>query len=451
MRWPLFAKIFLCVCLSFVAGTQMVWVIDSMLQANPSRTAERTARLALSSVSSTLRLGGESALRDQLAAWPALERQHLTVRPIESAGPPPAQDPLHGVFSMVAADGAGHRYAVTYVVRRFDGFVSPPLAFDMGPHVFFGSFLGIFGFSALLTLYLTSPINRIRKVFRRLADGDLKVRLGKDFLRRRDEIADMAVDFNKMASRLEELVRSRDRLLADISHELRSPLARLQLAIALARQSPDTTLQSLERIGQEADRLEAMVGELLALSKFESGCATSDEYFYVSEIVGLIVEDARFEALGMGIAIDFLRSADGAAKEALVTGSGKLISRAIENVVRNAVRFSRRGDAITIALNSDAAGTNLVIRDQGPGVNEDQLAALFEPFVQAGTANGQGYGLGLAIAKRAIIAHGGTISAANGAGSGLTVSISLPAAPGSPDTSDVHRSVWDQAVTATAV
>ena len=446
MRWPIFAKIFFCVCLSFIAATQVVWVIDSMLQANPSRTAERTARLALSSLSTALRLGGERALRDELATWPALEQQHLTVQRIEN-GSPPAQDPLHGVFSTVAADSTGHRYAITYLVRRFDGFVSPPLAFDMGPHVFFGSFVVILAFSALLTLFLTSPINRIRKVFRRLADGDLKVRLGKDFLGRRDEISDMAVDFNKMAARLENLVRSRDQLLADISHELRSPLARLQLAIALARQSPDTTVQSLERIGLEADKLEAMVGELLALSKFESGATTCDEYFYVSEIVSLIVEDARFEALGMGIDIAFERNG---AAEALVVGSGKLISRAIENVVRNAVRFSRRGDTIAIELRSDTTGTQLIIRDQGPGVRAEQLTTLFDPFVQAGTANGQGYGLGLAIAKRAIIAHRGTISATNGSVSGLTVSIWLPAAPDSPDTGEDHRSVWDQAVTAAA-
>jgi two-component system OmpR family sensor kinase len=404
----------------------------------------------LSSVGTALRLGGENAMRGELATWPALERQHLTFQRIES-GPPPSQDPLHGVFSTVAADNAGHRYGITYVVRRFDGFVSPPLAFDMGPHVFFGSFVVILAFSALLTFYLTSPIDRIRKTFRRLADGDLKVRLGNDFLRRRDEISDMAVDFNKMASRLENLVRSRDRLLADISHELRSPLARLQLAIALARQSPDTTVQSLERIGLEADRLEAMVGELLALSKFESGCTTCDEYFYVSEIVGLIVEDARFEALGMGIDIQITPSAAGVGSEVLVIGSGKLISRAIENVVRNAVRFSRRGDAITIELQSDAAGATLCIRDQGPGVNAEKLATLFEPFVQAGAANGQGYGLGLAIAKRAILAHGGTIKAANGPVSGLIVSIWLPAAPDDPESSEDHRSVWDQAVTAPAV
>ena len=449
MRCPLFVKIFLSVCLSFLVVTQLVWVIDSMLATNPSRSAERTGRLALASLSMALRLGGETALRDELATWPKMEREHLEYHRI-GRNASLVQDPLHGIFAVAAQDPSGHRYAITYMVRRFDGWVSPPLAFDMGPHVFFGSFLGILAFSALLTFYLTRPIDGIRKVFRQLANGNLKVRLGKDFVRRGDEIADMAVDFNKMATHLEDLVRSRDRLLADISHELRSPLARLQLAIALARQAPETTVQSLERVGQEADKLEAMVGELLALSKFESGSTTSDEYFYVSEITNLIVEDARFEALGTGIDIEFTKSTVPGC-ESLVIGSGKLISRAIENVLRNAVRFSRRGDVIKVELQSDATGTRLYIRDQGPGVAADTLDSLFVPFVQANTKSGQGYGLGLAIAKRAITAHGGSIEALNGPISGLTISIWLPAAPNNPDSGEEHRSVWDQAVTAPAV
>jgi two-component system, OmpR family, sensor kinase len=329
-------------------------------------------------------------------------------------------------------------------VTRFDGYVSPPLPLDMGPHAILGTLIGILVFSGLLTFYLTAPISRIRAGFGRLASGDLKVRLGSDWLRRRDEIGDLASDFNKMATRLEELMMSRDRLLADISHELRSPLARLHLAIALARQSPDKALQSLERIGCEADKLEEMVSELLALSKLESGARTSDQYFFVSEITTLVVDDARFEAQEKGVTIDFLTNGRGS--EALVVGSGKLISRAIENIVRNALRFSRRGETITVELDSTVAGTTLYIRDQGPGVKAEQLAFLFEPFVQADPANGQGYGLGLAIAKRAIIAHGGTIRAVNGATEGLTIILWLPAAPDAPEAGDEAKSVWDRSV-----
>jgi two-component system OmpR family sensor kinase len=249
-----------------------------------------------------------------------------------------------------------------------------------------------------------------------------------------------------MASRLEELVTTRDRLLADISHELRSPLARLHLAIDLARQSPDKTLQSLQRIAREADKLDEMVGELLALSKLEHGITTANEYFFVSEITGIVVEDARYEAQEKGVSIEFVASSRRWGWEALVVGSGKLISRAIENIVRNALRFSRRGQTITIEMESNAAGTTLFIRDEGPGIKAEQLATLFEPFVQGNPAEGQGYGLGLAIARRAILAHGGSIKATNGVAAGLTITVWLPAAPDAPEAAEESRSVWDKSI-----
>jgi two-component system OmpR family sensor kinase len=445
MRRPLFLKIFLGVCLSFVVVLNFVWFIDSILQQNPSRNAERTARLGLAGAASAIRLGGENALRNQINDWPPFDRANLAYHRIDSTSEP-EQDLFHRLFSTTAIDPQGHRYAITYRVSRFDGREYVPFVFDMGPRVLFGTFIGILVFSAALTFYLILPISRIRAAFGRLAAGDLKVRLGSNWLRRRDEIADMASDFNKMAERLEELVTSRDRLLADISHELRSPLSRLNLAIALARQSPEKTQQSLKRISREADKLDEMVGELLALTKLESGITTSNEYFFVSEIAGIVVDDARFEAQEKGVVIDLAASPRGEGSEALVVGSGKLVSRAIENIVRNALRFSRRGDTVTLEMESDAAGTFLYIMDQGPGVKVEQLASLFDPFVQADTANGQGYGLGLSIARRAIIAHGGTINAANRVTGGLIITVWMPAAPDAPKDSEHSRSVWDRSV-----
>jgi two-component system OmpR family sensor kinase len=445
MRRPLFLKIFLGVCLSFVFVTIIVWLTDSILQQNPSRTAERIAGVGLAGAASAIRLGGERALRDELATWPAAERAYLAYGRIDTPAAPKA-DLLHSQFVTTATDPDGHRYAISYQVHRFDGFIPPPLVFDMGPRVAFGTLLGISIFSLALTFYLITPIGRIRAAFRQVAAGDLKVRLGPAWLRRRDEIADMAADFDKMAARLEELVTSRDRLLADISHELRSPLARLHLAIDLARQSPEKTSQSLQRIRREADKLEDMVGELLALSKLEHGIAASNEYFFISEITGIVVEDARYEAQEKGVAIEFVASTRHWGQEALVVGSGKLISRAIENVVRNALRFSRRGETITIEMQTDAAGTTLYIRDEGPGVKEGQLDTLFEPFVQANPADNQGYGLGLAIARRAVTAHGGTIKATNGMSGGLTVTLWLPAAPDAPEAAEESRSVWDKSI-----
>jgi len=124
-------------------------------------------------------------------------------------------------------------------------------------------------------------------------------------------------------------------------------------------------------------------------------------------------------------------------------GSGKLVSRAIENIVRNALRFSRRGDTITLEMETSAAGSTLTVRDEGPGVKADQLASLFEPFVQADTTSGQGYGLGLSIAKRAVLAHRGHIEAANDARGGLIIAIWVPAAPDAPQDSTPSRSIWD--------
>jgi two-component system OmpR family sensor kinase len=444
MRRPLFVKIFLGVCASFLFVTYFVWGVDMLLSESPSRSTQMTAQVALAGASSIARMGGEQALRRELKNWPQ-GRQYMTFERIDGR-PAPKPDPMHGLYTATVKDGQGHTYALLYHVTRFSGYVSPPLPLDIGPHAIIGTLIGILLFSALLAYYLIAPISRIRAGFGRLATGDLTTRLGPQWLRRRDEIGDLAADFNKMAVRLEELVHSRDRLLADISHELRSPLARLQLAIALAKQSPDKALASLQRIGLEADKLDEMVGELLALARLESGAKTADEYFFVSEVASLVVDDARFEAQEKGVAIVFLAGPQEAGHEALVIGSGKLISRAIENIVRNALRFSRRGDAITIELDSNAAGSTLYIRDQGPGVRGEQLGSIFEPFVQADAGHGQGYGLGLAIARRAIIAHGGSIKAANGADGGLVITLWLPAAPEASDTAAESRSVWDRAV-----
>jgi two-component system OmpR family sensor kinase len=428
MRRPLFLKIFVGVSLSFFVVIYFVWVMDAILQTNPSRTAERISGVGLAGATSAINLGGEPALRKLLNHWPAFERAHFSYRRLDATSTL-RPDLVHSVFADVVTDPAGNRWGIAYSVARFDNLVTPPFVFDMGPRILAGSFLGILIFSLALALYLIVPISRIRQAFGRLAAGDLKVRLGPNWLRRRDEIADLAADFNKMATRLEELVAARDRLLADISHELRSPLARLHLAIALTRQAPENINQSLERICREADKLDEMVGELLTLSKLENGAKTSDEYFFLSEIVELVVNDARFEAQEKGVEINLVIESKSCGTEALVVGSGKLISRAIENIVRNALRFSRRGASITIELESSDEGTILYIRDQGPGVKPEQLTFLFDPFVQLHSPGSQGYGLGLSIAKRAVLAHGGSIEAANGLEEGLTITVWLPAAP----------------------
>ncbi|HEX4272686.1 MAG TPA: ATP-binding protein [Rhizomicrobium sp.] len=426
MRRPLFWKIFFGICFTCFVVSQIVWLTYAILSPAPSETTRALARITLAAARQSIEIGGEQALARQIGSWPSDERGHIHYRLL---GPAKADqpDPEHGLFATSAVDPRGNRYAITYHVTRFAGYGHGP--FDVPMRTFLFVLGGILVFSIITTWYLTVPIRRLRAAFGRLAAGELKARLGRAFQNRRDEISDLAGDFDKMAGRLEELVASRDRLLADVSHELRSPLARLQLAIALARQAPEKTSHSLSRIEKEADRLEEMVAELLTLSKLESGGATATEYFYLGEIVALVSDDARFEAQQKGVEI-VLAPVPRGMREPILCGNGKLVSRALENVVRNATRFSRQGQTVTIALDCNDTGAGVVVTDQGPGVKAEKLNTVFEPFVQAEAANGQGYGLGLTIAQRAIKAHGGTIAARNGTEKGLVVSIWLPAAAG---------------------
>ena len=426
MRRPLFWKIFFGICVTCFVVSQIVWLTYAILSPRPSETTRALARISLAAARQSIEIGGGDALARQIRSWPSDERGHIDYRllgPAKVVQP----DPDNGLFATSTHDPKGNRYAITYHVTRFAGYGHGP--FDIPMRTFLFVLGGILVFSTITTWYLTVPIRRVRAGFSRLAAGDLKARLGRAFQDRRDEISDLAGDFDKMAMRLEELVASRDRLLADVSHELRSPLARLQLAIALARQSPEKTAHSLSRIEREADRLEEMVAELLNLAKLESGGATATEYFYLTEIAALVADDARFEAQRKGVEIVLAPAARGV-PEPMLSGNGKLVSRALENIVRNATRFSCPGQTVTIGLEWSETNAGVVVSDEGPGVKPEKLGALFEPFVQGDTGAGQGYGLGLAIAQRAIKANGGTITARNGEDCGLVVSVWLPAARG---------------------
>jgi two-component system OmpR family sensor kinase len=294
----------------------------------------------------------------------------------------------------------------------------------MPPEYAILSILGGVTFSAILAWYLIYPIWRMRAGFSELAEGHFSTRLGKGLAKRNDEIADLARDFDIMAERLEELVKARDRLLATVSHELRSPLARLQLAIGLARQMPDKVEGPLARIELEASRLDEMVDELLTLSRLESGISADDEYVDLAEILRVVSEDARFEASPAGVDVVFESAPQ--AWDWVVRGSGKLISHAFENVVRNALRFSPRDGRVEITLEDAGDFYQVQILDRGPGASGKMLKTLFQPFVHGETADGTGFGLGLAIAQRAIIAHGGSITARNGVENGLIVCARLP-------------------------
>jgi len=229
-----------------------------------------------------------------------------------------------------------------------------------------------------------------------------------------------------MAERVERLVGSHRQLLQDVSHELRSPLARLGVALELARRKAGSTAsRDLDRVEQEASRLDGLIGRLLVVARLEGGddpepVTTLD----ADALVAAIVEDGAFEAAGRGVSVTAHRL-----DPCRVEGRRELLRSAIENVVRNAVRFTADGTDVEVALAAGEGECHLEIRDRGPGVTEEMLDRIFDPFVRAETARDRehgGTGLGLAIASRAVALHGGRISAHNQPDGGLVVAIDLP-------------------------
>ncbi len=420
MKGRLFWKILLGFWLTFAVTTEALWLVFIVLRPMPSDTTRALSRISLAAATSAIRAGGEPLLHQVMAGWPNDERGLLTVQPwmrnsaIQS-------DINKGAISGRVRSPAGKDYLVTYKVMRFAGYGHGPFTFPREIGVL--AIIGGLGFSALLAWYLTRPIVRFREGFGQLAAGDFSTRLSPRMGRRKDEIADLAQDFDAMAIHLEQLVVARDKLLSDVSHELRSPLARLQLAIGLARQEPARLEASLDRIGVEAQRLDELVGELLTLSKLETRTRPGEDYFDLAGVVAGVVDDARFEASDKGVNI----AVTGEAEELLVLGSGRLVSRAIENIVRNALRFSRVGQTVWVSIARNGDHFLVCVEDEGPGVPPDMLPTLFQAFVKA-VPDGTGYGLGLAIAQRAVVAHDGTITARNRTPTGLAIAIRLPAA-----------------------
>ncbi len=279
-------------------------------------------------------------------------------------------------------------------------------------------------FAALLAWYFSRPIRALRDAFEAAAGGDLAPRFKHKTGVRGDELNDLGRDFDRMTAQLRVLMDGQRRLLHDVSHEMRSPLARLQAAIGLAHQQPDKLAASLERIERESVRMDKLVGELLTLSRLESSSALPvNEDVAFMELLEEIVADARFEAQHSGRSIVM-------SGLALVTvrGAPDLLWRAIENVVRNAIKHSPDQGTVDIELSADPNQLTLAVKDRGPGVADADIGAIFEPFFRSDAAsnNVDGHGLGLAIARRVVEAHGGTISARNREGGGLGVFITLP-------------------------
>lgn len=281
--------------------------------------------------------------------------------------------------------------------------------------------------SALLASYVSAPLSRIRASARRVARGDLSARVGEVRFGRSAEVLSLAQEFDAMAARLKELVDGQRRLIRDVSHEMRSPLSRLRVALELARgQSNADSATQLDRIEREALRLEEMIGQAIQLSRMETTLPEKMDNVAFDELVADIAADAAYEAQARPCGLRIAQSAP-----LTVRAEEELLASAVENVVRNAVHYTAPHSEVDLRLDRVEGQARLRVRDMGPGVPAADCARIFEPYFRTDAARQRksgGSGLGLAIAKRAIERQGGRIRASNADGGGLEIEILLPLA-----------------------
>lgn len=316
------------------------------------------------------------------------------------------------------------------------------LSYDHLLHLVAMSLIGG-AFCYWLARYLTAPVKKLRKATNELANGNLSARVGPSLGKRRDELASLGADFDVMAEQIESLLKAQRRLLGDISHELRSPLARLNVALELARQRAGSEATSaLARIQHEAETLNDMIGQLLALTRLETGAREiSKNRFDLAQLVRKISDDADFEARSRRRSVRL-----GPTDSCIIEGNEELLRPAIENVVRNAVHYTAENSSVEIDLKVDGSSSigrstsagvhdssnkfaEISVRDHGDGLPESVLGEIFRPFYRVDDARDResgGTGLGLAITERAVRLHGGTVTAVNAPRGGLVITIRLP-------------------------
>ena len=375
----------------------------------------------------------DSSLRDVSGLEPPPEALAVARQALSSGGE--ANERIGSLYASANAVTApdGSRYTVVVTQQR------PPLAADLlEPRWLLPRLLLLIvvagGLCFWLARHLTGPLASLRRAVRLLAAGDLSVRVEAPVSRRQDEMGELARDVNSMAGRLGSLLEAQQRLLRDVSHELRSPLARLGVALELARgPSGPETARALDRIGEESERLNLMIERVLTVARLEAGADTAERQVVdLAALAGRVVADASFEAQYRPCTVRLQ-----AAGACLVMGAAEPLHSAIENVVRNAVRYTSEGSEVVVAVErmtgKDGAEAVVTVRDHGPGVPEAELTNLFQPFYRLDASRDRGSGgsgLGLAITASVLRHHGGSATAHNAPEGGLVVELRLPAAGG---------------------
>ncbi|NUF49005.1 ATP-binding protein [Gilliamella sp. ESL0250] len=426
MNRRLFWKILIIFWVIFYLTFQLTWIAFSIYVENKNQRFLNHMPTKVDMIAQLLHVAGEDETLNFIAHLPEQERALLSIKLVSPINEQvniltdELETPTY-VYQRMAAAPDGTLYSVSFKEDKDDH--TKKTLFNMPmPIVLMGICVGLV-FSLFLAWNLTRPMRLLRQGFFRVSQGDLSVRLFNKLKPRRDELSELGKDFDMMVEQLNILISDRQSLLHDVSHELRTPLARLQLAIGLAQQNKQNIDTALARIELESQRLDQLIGEILNYSRAEMNNRT-DEYFDLKDLISVVINDANYEANHQLIDVHFISSP---ITHSIVKGNSEQIRRAIENIIRNAIRFSQAGQAVEVSLKETGKYLQIEVKDRGPGVEANKLSSIFEPFVRIQSPQlGKGYGLGLAIARKTVIMHNGTIQATNRDGGGLIVTISLP-------------------------
>jgi two-component system sensor histidine kinase CpxA len=437
----LFWKLFLTMWLSIVGFSASIALINDKLAREqwaeqPANTFSRGLFRISQRLKASLAEGGVAAAREELFAIPRYSRSYIYL--VNSADEEILQrdaalatlrDRLRGIEEETITVNDGSRFTI-YLVDR----IPPTTILAPGTQ---GTILRILAaalISALVSYFLarslTAPLEGLRMATRKIASGDLDARVGTGFQKRQDEFTQLATDFDVMAERLQTMQQANRRLLRDVSHELRSPLARLSVALELARKKGADNIRSeLDRIELEGQRLESLVNDVLGLLRESSEqVPRQDEDFDLAELLSELVEVVNYEVPEGKPGIRWQP------KLALTFhGDRELLWRTMENLLRNALRHTNPEIGVDLSMTTDdkKSSVSLRVRDHGTGVPDAELDKIFQPFYRVQEARDRrsgGHGIGLAIASAAVGRHGGTITATNAKGGGLSVLVSLPLA-----------------------
>lgn len=443
LYWKIFIWFWLAMCLTII----VIALVSSQVTQRSS-SGDDDKHMFLSSVSATAMTMINSGNKQLLSKWRNYLREQngiqLIVLPLsapneteqEKEFSPIINEILQANFStnevvsppfvisqpLTSTEGKHYR-----LIAKLPDEVFEHYSFNRGNIIFrFVAAIVIGGFICyLLSLYLLRPIRVLQRAARKLGQGEFQTRVGKTLGNRKDEIGELAHDFDEMAACLESLVHSKQQLLQDISHELRSPLARLSVALEIARDKNPTIEKELNRIAYEADKLNELIRQILSLASLDaSPNEITFEKMDIVEMLQSIVSDANYEMQNRTLPLELITPSTCSAEISYV-----LLRSALENIIRNALRYTPDDKPICVTLIQNEIEVQITIEDSGPGIPEAKLPYVFDAFFRVDDSRTQhtgGFGLGLAIAKRAILLHKGTLHAKNLLQQGLRVTVTLP-------------------------